>query len=88
MEGSAAVSSLPTLVVDNGGGTVKIGWSTDTSPVVVLNAKAKPRGGERGVELTAEWWWKREAELGSHGLSFEGLCALWSSSAHHHCSFI
>lgn len=47
MEGSAAVSSLPTLVVDNGGGTVKIGWSTDTSPVVVLNAKAKPRGGER-----------------------------------------
>jgi actin-related protein len=46
MAGDAAAGGMPTLVVDNGGGTVKMGWSTDTSPVVVLNAKAKPRGGE------------------------------------------
>eukprot|EP00041_Stephanoeca_diplocostata_P025035 m.647276 g.647276 ORF g.647276 m.647276 type:complete len:240 (-) comp22656_c0_seq13:2204-2923(-) len=38
---------MPTLVIDNGAGNIKAGWSTDKEPVVFDNAKAKHRSSKR-----------------------------------------
>lgn len=52
--GGGGVGGLPTVVIDNGGGTVKVGWATDASPVVVDNAKAKTRSAKGKVLIGAQ----------------------------------